>query len=71
MDEWIWKNGLHLYKERIKEFVPNMSELLQLDPPEVGEMASYCNVGFAFRQRAMFAHQRFLATKMGSIRKQR
>ena len=57
LDKWIWKNGLLTYKKRIKEFVPNMSELSQLDPTEAEEMASYCKMGFAFKQRTMYAHQ--------------
>ena len=44
-------------QERIKDFVSNMTELLERDAPEVEEMATLCDMGFAFRQRTMRAHR--------------
>ena len=54
--------------KRIKDFVSNMTELLELDPPEVEEMASLCEMGFAFRQRTGRAHQKLRAANMDRIR---
>ena len=34
-----------------------MTELLQLDPGEVEELASECDMGYAFRQRLVRGHQ--------------
>ena len=69
LDEWIWRNGLQIYKGRIKDFVSNMTELLELDPPEVEKMAPVCDMGFAFRQRTVRAHYRPRVTNMDRIRR--
>ena len=67
--EWIWRDGLQIYEDQISGFVTNMTELLQLDPPEVEEMASVCGMGYAFRQRAVRAHQILRANNRDRIRR--
>ena len=43
--DWIWKNRLQYYERQISDFARNMTELLQLDPGEVEELASECDMG--------------------------
>ena len=69
LNERIWRNGLQIYEEQISGFVTNMTELLELDPPEVEEAASVCEMGFAFRQRAVRAHRILRANNMDRIRR--
>ena len=38
--DWIWMNRLQQYEWQISDFARNMTELLQLDPGEVEELAS-------------------------------
>ena len=55
--DWIWMNRLQQYEWQISDFARNMTELLQLDPGEVEELASECNMGNAFRRRLVRGHQ--------------
>ena len=55
--DWIWKNRLQYYEWQVSDFARNMTELLQLDPGEVEELASECGMGYAFRQRLVRGHQ--------------
>ena len=55
--DWIWMNRLQQYEWQITDFARNMTELLQLDPGEVEELADECDMGIAFRRRLVHGHQ--------------